>query len=144
MGIALGRNSNGPLANWPLLPSIVMGLLAFEFCQYWQHRISHEARGRIGGWLWRVHVAHHLPDRVYVLMHPAGHPISAPHARYINCKSPIFIFPSRQKPHRHSAMRPAFRREWDGEGKAELLLWRGPAGKARHTGATISALGTKG
>jgi hypothetical protein len=41
-------------------------------------------------------------------------------------------------------MRPAFRREWDGEGKAESLPWRGPAGKARHTGATISASGTKG
>ena len=40
--------------------------------------------------------------------------------------------------------RPAFRREWDGEGKAESLPWRGPAGIARHTGATIAALGTKG
>jgi hypothetical protein len=35
-------------------------------------------------------------------------------------------------------MRPAFRRGWVGEGKAESLPWRGPAGKARHTGATIA------
>ena len=41
-------------------------------------------------------------------------------------------------------MRPAFRRGWVGEGKAESLPWRGPAGEARHTGAAISALGTKG
>ena len=41
-------------------------------------------------------------------------------------------------------MRPAFRRGWVGEGKAESSPWRGPAGKARHTGAAISALGTKG
>jgi hypothetical protein len=51
---------------------------------------------------------------------------------------PSVIIPSRQKPDRHSAMRPAFRRRCVGEGKAESLPWRGPAGKARHTGATIS------
>lgn len=91
MGIALGKNANGPLANWPLLPSIVMGLLAFEFCQYWQHRISHEARGRIGGWLWRVHVAHHLPDRVYALMHPAGHPINGFIVRGLVTIMPLYL-----------------------------------------------------
>lgn len=51
-------------------------LLGFEFFQYWYHRLSHEGKGRIGGWLWNVHVAHHLPDRVYLLMHPVGHPLN--------------------------------------------------------------------
>jgi hypothetical protein len=41
-------------------------------------------------------------------------------------------------------MRPAFRRGWAGEGKAESSPWRGPAGEARHMGAATSALGTKG
>jgi hypothetical protein len=37
-----------------------------------------------------------------------------------------------------AAKRPAFRRGWVGEEKAESFPWRGPAGKARHTGATIA------
>jgi hypothetical protein len=41
-------------------------------------------------------------------------------------------------------MRPAFRRGWVGEGKAESSPWRGPAGKARHTGATIALWERKG
>ncbi len=34
-------------------------------------------------------------------------------------------------------MRPAFRRGWEGEGKPESMHWSGPAGEARHTGASI-------
>ena len=30
----------------------------------------------VGSALWRIHVAHHLPDRVYLLMHPVMHPIN--------------------------------------------------------------------
>ncbi len=51
-------------------------MLTYEFFQYWYHRFSHEARGRFGKWLWHTHVAHHLPDRVYLLMHPVGHPLN--------------------------------------------------------------------
>jgi sterol desaturase/sphingolipid hydroxylase (fatty acid hydroxylase superfamily) len=51
-------------------------LLTFEFFQYWLHRISHEGKGLIGGWLWRVHAAHHLPNEVYLLMHAVGHPLN--------------------------------------------------------------------
>jgi hypothetical protein len=43
-----------------------------------------------------------------------------------------------------AAMRPDFRRGWVGEGKAESSPWRGPAGKARHTGATIALWERKG
>jgi sterol desaturase/sphingolipid hydroxylase (fatty acid hydroxylase superfamily) len=52
-------------------------LLVFEFLQYWFHRLSHRARGPIGQFLWRVHVAHHLPDKVYVIMHAVFHPVNA-------------------------------------------------------------------
>jgi sterol desaturase/sphingolipid hydroxylase (fatty acid hydroxylase superfamily) len=51
-------------------------LLVFEFFQYWYHRLSHEAHGRFGQFLWKVHASHHLPDRVYVVMHAVFHPIN--------------------------------------------------------------------
>ena len=41
-------------------------------------------------------------------------------------------------------MRPAFRRGWEGEGESESMPWRGPAGKARHTGVSIPVRGTRG
>jgi sterol desaturase/sphingolipid hydroxylase (fatty acid hydroxylase superfamily) len=49
--------------------------LLFEFLQYWYHRWSHELKGRFGRFLWRVHAAHHLPERLYVMIHAIGHPI---------------------------------------------------------------------
>lgn len=56
---------------------IVAFLLAFEFLQYWYHRISHRASGKLGDFLWKIHVAHHLPNRVYVVMHAVFNPINA-------------------------------------------------------------------
>ena len=50
--------------------------LTAEFLQYWFHRACHEGKGAFGRWLWRVHVAHHLPDRVYLVMHGVMHPIN--------------------------------------------------------------------
>jgi sterol desaturase/sphingolipid hydroxylase (fatty acid hydroxylase superfamily) len=65
------------LAQVDVVSGVVMSLLVTDFLWYWVHRLSHEARGRTGRWLWRVHVAHHLPKQVYVLMHAIGHPINA-------------------------------------------------------------------
>jgi sterol desaturase/sphingolipid hydroxylase (fatty acid hydroxylase superfamily) len=64
------------LQGTPVWVEIVAFLVTFEFFQYWYHRLSHTAGGRLGEFLWRVHVAHHLPDRVYVLMHAVFHPIN--------------------------------------------------------------------
>ncbi len=64
------------MADVPLIPSVLLLILGFEFLQYWFHRICHEMRGGVGTFLWRTHAAHHLPDRVYVLMHVAAHPVN--------------------------------------------------------------------
>ena len=37
----------------------------------------HELPGRFGNFLWRVHVVHHLPPRVYVMMHAVFHPLNS-------------------------------------------------------------------
>lgn len=66
----------GLLEGAPLLVEAIGIALVYEFFQYWFHRLSHEGSGWWGDKLWRVHVAHHLPDRVYMIMHAVGHPIN--------------------------------------------------------------------
>ncbi len=74
--IRLNTGHVGPITNWPLYLSVPVALLVVEFLNYWQHRWSHELSGSLGSFLWRSHAAHHLPEQVYVLMHPASHPIN--------------------------------------------------------------------
>ena len=74
--ITLGAGASGPLSAAPVYVAVPVALLVFEFLNYWQHRAMHELGGRAGAFLWRVHAAHHLPDRVYTLMHAAGHPLN--------------------------------------------------------------------
>jgi sterol desaturase/sphingolipid hydroxylase (fatty acid hydroxylase superfamily) len=74
--IRLNTGHRGPITDWPLYLAVPAALLVVDFLNYWQHRWSHELRGRFGRWLWSIHVAHHLPPQVYVLMHVAGHPFN--------------------------------------------------------------------
>jgi sterol desaturase/sphingolipid hydroxylase (fatty acid hydroxylase superfamily) len=67
----------GALAHVPLVPGVLLALLTTDFCWYWVHRFSHTSGSKMGGWMWRVHAAHHMPAQVYVLMHAIGHPINA-------------------------------------------------------------------
>jgi sterol desaturase/sphingolipid hydroxylase (fatty acid hydroxylase superfamily) len=76
LAIGVADNSNGMLSTWPLLMQLLVLVLSYEFVQYWQHRYSHEGRGALGRFLWRTHVQHHLPKRVYLLMHVVTHPIN--------------------------------------------------------------------
>jgi len=76
LALDLSRFNTGLVAGMPMAVEFLALLVVFEFFQYWFHRLSHEGPGRLGAWLWKVHVAHHLPDRVYLLMHPVGHPIN--------------------------------------------------------------------
>jgi sterol desaturase/sphingolipid hydroxylase (fatty acid hydroxylase superfamily) len=81
----------GAMAQVPVIPGVILSLLLTDFLWYWLHRLSHEGRGRFGGWLWRVHVAHHLPKQVYVLMHAIGHPINAVLVRAILTVPPFLM-----------------------------------------------------
>lgn len=76
LGIAIAAGNTGPLSDWPLWYSVPAAILIFDFLQYWQHRWSHEADTPLKLFLWKTHAAHHLPEEVYVLMHPAGHPLN--------------------------------------------------------------------
>lgn len=76
VSIRLNTGHAGPLTNWPLFASVPTALLTIEFVNYWQHRWSHEMSGGLGKFLWKSHAAHHLPEQVYVFMHPAAHPIN--------------------------------------------------------------------
>lgn len=77
VAIYLAEKNVGILKQLPLLLSFVIVLLVYEFVLYWYHRLSHEMGGSVGGFLWRVHSAHHLPDKVYLLMHAVFHPLNA-------------------------------------------------------------------
>ncbi len=72
----LGVSRGEAHLNLPLVPSVVLALLIPDFLWYWVHRYSHESRSRLGNWFWRMHLAHHLPQQVYLLMHAVSHPIN--------------------------------------------------------------------
>jgi sterol desaturase/sphingolipid hydroxylase (fatty acid hydroxylase superfamily) len=74
LGAAQGQTSG--LATWPLALQVLVALLVYELLQYGLHRYSHEGRGPVARFLWRVHAVHHLPQRIYFLMHPVMHPIN--------------------------------------------------------------------
>lgn len=63
-------------ANLPLLPAVLLALIIPDFIWYWVHRYSHESKSRLGNWFWRMHLAHHLPQQVYLLMHAVAHPVN--------------------------------------------------------------------
>jgi sterol desaturase/sphingolipid hydroxylase (fatty acid hydroxylase superfamily) len=76
LSIGLAERSLGVLSQWPIALQMIVLALTYEFFQYWLHRYSHAARGKTGRFLWRTHVQHHLPQRVYLLMHVVSHPIN--------------------------------------------------------------------
>lgn len=71
------------LSGLPVLPAALLSLLVTDGLWYALHRASHEGKGALGRWLWRVHAAHHLPQQVYVLMHAVAHPLNTIMVRLI-------------------------------------------------------------
>jgi len=91
IGSAAADVHPGLLSSWSLWIAVPVGVLVVDFVQYWQHRISHESPGPLGRVLWRAHAAHHLPEQVYVLMHPAGHPINTFIVRGLVTILPLYL-----------------------------------------------------
>lgn len=75
--ILYSESHPGPLSSAPIWAGTLVYLLVFELAQYGFHRFSHEGTGVLGRFLWRTHLAHHLPDKVYVVMHAVFHPLNA-------------------------------------------------------------------
>jgi sterol desaturase/sphingolipid hydroxylase (fatty acid hydroxylase superfamily) len=67
----------GPATTWPLAAQVLAALLIFEAINYAFHRAMHEMKGPLGRFLWLSHAAHHLPPRLYLVMHAVFHPINA-------------------------------------------------------------------
>jgi sterol desaturase/sphingolipid hydroxylase (fatty acid hydroxylase superfamily) len=77
LAIRYSQQHAGPFSALPIPVAALGFLLTFEFFQYWFHRYSHSDRGPLGRFLWKAHLAHHLPDKVYVVMHAVFHPLNA-------------------------------------------------------------------
>lgn len=75
LAIMASTGRSGVLHGMPIYVALPALLLVFEFLHYWYHRWCHELRGPVGGFLWRVHAAHHLPRQLYALIHTVGHPL---------------------------------------------------------------------
>lgn len=74
--ISTSGDLSGPASEWAHPHQLIAALLIFEAVNYTLHRGMHEGRGRIGRFLWHTHAAHHLPPRLYILMHAVFHPIN--------------------------------------------------------------------
>ena len=88
--MSFGLERGDSHATVPLVPSVVLALLIPEFFWYWLHRMSREARGSLGRWLWRVHLPHHMPQQLYVMMHVVAHPLNTIAVRII-LTAPLFL-----------------------------------------------------
>ena len=76
LAIGVAQDNAAGLASLPLLAQVLLAILAYELVQYGVHRYSHEGRGPLGRFFWRIHAVHHLPQRIYFLMHPVMHPLN--------------------------------------------------------------------
>ncbi|MFK5978414.1 MAG: sterol desaturase family protein [Rhizobiaceae bacterium] len=74
--ITISGDLNGPASTWPEPFQLLACLLIFEAGNYFAHRSMHEGRGWLGRFLWRSHSVHHLPPRLYLIMHAVFHPIN--------------------------------------------------------------------
>lgn len=89
--IDLSGTSTGIASQWPLLIQVIVALLIFEACHYSIHRYMHMGSSRIGLFFWRLHSAHHLPQKLYVTMHAVGHPLNALLIQTLTIVLPIWL-----------------------------------------------------
>lgn len=74
--ISLSTINTGWASNWPMPVQLFVCLLIYEAVNYALHRAMHETGGGLGQFLWRAHSAHHLPPRLYLMMHAVFHPLN--------------------------------------------------------------------
>ncbi len=74
--ITISGELSGPAHGWNPVAQLVACLLIFEAVNYVLHRAMHEMRGSVGKFLWSLHAAHHLPPRLYIIMHAVFHPLN--------------------------------------------------------------------
>ncbi len=74
--ITISGDLSGPASEWPEPVQLAACLLIFEAINYSLHRAMHETKGRVGRFLWQSHAAHHLPPRLYLVMHAVFHPLN--------------------------------------------------------------------
>lgn len=89
--ITIAGDLEGPARLWPLWLQLVCLLLIFEAANYGLHRAMHELPGTLGTWLWNVHAAHHLPARLYLIMHAVFHPINGAIIQTFTMTLPIWL-----------------------------------------------------
>lgn len=77
VSITIAGTQQGPASDWPILGQVLSALLIFEAINYSLHRAMHQMRGPVGRFLWHSHAAHHLPPRVYLVVHAVFHPVNA-------------------------------------------------------------------
>ena len=95
--IHISGDLKGPAHNWAPPLQLLACLLIFEAINYAIHRCMHEMRGPLGRWLWSTHAAHHLPPRLYLVMHAVFHPINGLIIQCCAIILPIWIMGYRQE-----------------------------------------------
>lgn len=84
IALIAARYSAGQLAI-PLPAQVALGVVIAEFGSYWIHRLSHR-----GGWLWRVHLLHHRPQRVNLANALTAHPLNALYDKLVRM-APLYL-----------------------------------------------------
>ncbi len=95
--IHISGDLTGPAHSWRPQLQLLACLLIFEAFNYSIHRAMHELRGPFGRWLWNTHAAHHLPPRLYLVMHAVFHPINGLIIQSCAIILPIWIMGYRQE-----------------------------------------------
>lgn len=95
--ITISGNLTGPAHNWHPALQLLACLFIFEAVNYTMHRAMHELRGPIGKFLWSLHAAHHLPPRLYIIMHAVFHPLNGIIVQGLAITLPIWLMGYDQK-----------------------------------------------
>jgi sterol desaturase/sphingolipid hydroxylase (fatty acid hydroxylase superfamily) len=89
--ITISGTHAGPATAWPIALQLLGCLLIFEAVNYTLHRAMHQMRGPLGRFLWHSHAAHHLPPRLYLVMHAVFHPVNAVLVQGLAITLPIWL-----------------------------------------------------